>query len=297
MKARKSLLALVSATALLSALPAVAGGATGKTHEFKLGTIEVEPSSGHEIEVSTLQEDEKRGFVSVDVAKGPLRANYEVRSEPGPGIHATFGSLGRIDVSFQRRKRVVTHPEADCTWVFERGTFRGSFRFVGEAGYVTSEATDPQGTVFRLPRGFCGFRDDRRARPFLGLEQRVLAARSSEEGRVVSFQASEEEFVDRPSFNASLIEKVEGMSIERSARTQGTKGSFSSTGTSRGSVHPPAPFVGSALFRDPAGAPATWTGSLSVSFLGAPEIPLAGESFTARLCPRLSILSSCLKGR
>jgi hypothetical protein len=286
---------LVAAALVLLALPGVPSAA-GKTHEFKLGHIEVGPTNGYEIELSTLQEDKKRSFVAVNATKGPLRANYEVRSELEPGIHATFGSLGQLDVSFKRRKKVVTHPEANCAWVFERGTFRGSFRFVGEGGYVTNEEVNPQGTVFRLPRGFCGFRDDRRARPLLGLEQRVLAAKSSEEGRVVSFQASEEEFVERPSFNASLVEEVEGMNIERSARTHGTKETFSSSGASRGSVHPPAPFVGSALFRDPARVPATWTGSLMVSFLGAPEVPLAGEPFAARLCPRISILSRCLKG-
>jgi hypothetical protein len=282
---------------MLSALPPGASGAAGKTHEFELGTIELEGSNGYEIEVGTFREDKKRSFVAISAANGPLRANYELRAELAPGIHATFGSLGQLDISFQRRKRVVTHPEANCPWVFEKGVFRGSFRFVGEGGYTMIEAVNPQGTQFRLPQGFCGFKDDRRARPFLGLEQRVLAAQSSEEGRVVSFNASQEAFVARPSFHASLTEKVEGMDIERSAKTPGAKGSFASTGTARGSVHPPAPFVGSALFRHPAGEPATWTGSLMVSFPGAPEVPLAGDAFTAKLCPRISILSSCLKRR
>jgi len=284
---------LLCATAMLSALPAAASA--GKTHAFKLGTIELEGSNGYEIEVGIFQEDKKRSFAEVGVTNGPLHATYEVRTEPAPGIHAAFGSLGQLDVSFQRRKKVVTYPEANCPWVFEKGVFRGSFRFVGEGGYTVVEAVNPQGTQFRLPHGFCGFKDDRRARPFLGLEQRVLAAEKSEEGRVVSFNASQEAFVDRPSFHASLGEKVEGMNIERSAKTPGKKGSFTSAGTTRGSVHPPAPFVGSALFRHPAGKPATWTGSLMVSLPGAPEVPLAGEGFAASLCPRISILSSCLK--
>jgi hypothetical protein len=294
-KARGGALFLVCAAALLSALPAGASGAAGKTHKFSLGAIELEGSNGYEIEVGTFQEDRKRSFVTVGATTGPLHANYELRAEATPGIHATFGSLGQLDVSFKRRKKVVTHPEANCTWVFEKGVFRGSFRFAGEGGYTTVEAVNPQGTQFRLPHGFCGFKDDRRARPFLGLEQRVLAAQSSEEGRMVSFNASQEAFVDRPSFHASLSEKIEGMNIERSAKTPGAKGSFAGTGTARGSVHPPAPFVGSALFRHPAGEAATWTGSLMVSFPGAPEVPLAGESFEARLCPHISILSSCLK--
>lgn len=206
-------------------------------------------------------------------------------------------ALGRLDVSFERRKKVVLHPEPHCPWVLEKGAFRGSFSFVGEGGYTAVEAVDPQGTMFRLPHGFCGFRDLRRARPFLGLEQRVLAAESSKAGRIVSFQASQDEFVRQISFHASLRERVEGMDIERSARTRGENGAFASSGTSRGSVHPPAPFVGSALFRDPARKPPTWSGSLMVSFPGAPEVPLAGEAFGAKLCPRISILSSCLKSR
>jgi hypothetical protein len=294
MKARGIALVLVCAS-VLAALPAIAGAA-GKTHEFKIGTIKLEGSNDYDLEVTTLQEDKKPAGVAISAKTGPLSAIYEVQTERLPGIHAAFGSLGRLDVSFERRKKVVLHPEPHCPWVLEKGAFRGSFSFVGEGGYTAVEAVAPQGTMFRLPHGFCGFRDLRRKRPLLGLEQRVLAAEGSEEGRIVSFRASQDEFVHRPSFHASLSERSEGMDILRSVKTPGAKGSFSSSGTARGSVHPPAPFVGSALFRDPAGAPATWGGSLTVSFAGAPEVALAGEAFTAKLCPHISILSSCLKG-
>jgi hypothetical protein len=296
MKAICNAVLLVCGAALL-ALPPVASGAAGKTHEFKIGTIELEGSNDYDLEVTALQEDKKPAGVAISAKKESLSANYEVQTERLPGIHAAFGSLGRLDVSFERRKKAVLHPEPHCPWVLEKGAFRGSFSFVGEGGYTAVEAVDPQGTMFRLPHGFCGFNDDRRALPFLGLDQRVLAVENSEQGRIVSFNASQEAFVDRPSFYASLSEKVEGMDIERSARTHGKRGSFTSAGTARGSVHPPAPFAGSALFSHPAGKPPAWTGSLMVSFPGAPEVPLAGEWFTAKLCPRISVLSSCLKRR
>lgn len=286
---------LVCALALV--LPALASGASGKTHEFKFGTIELYGSNHYNLEVTTLQEDKKPTGVSISATRGPLSASYDVRAARVPGIHATFGSLGQLDVAFERRKKTVIRLEPNCPWVLEKGVFPGSFRFVGEGGYTTIEAVDPLGTMFRLPHGFCGFKDDRRARPFLGFERTVLAAESVEGDRVVSFNASQEEFVDNASFRATLSEKVEGMNIERSARVSGEKGSFSSTGTSRGSVHPPAPFVGSAVLRDPEKKPATWNGTLAVSLPGAPEVALAGEAFTARLCPRISILSSCLKRR
>jgi hypothetical protein len=299
MTARGSVLVLVCAVAALLALPTAGVGATAKAQEQKIGSIELEGSNGYEIEVTTIQSGKRSSFVAISAANGPLRANYDVRAEGVPGIHAVFGSLGQADLSFQRQKKVVTHPEPHCPWVSEKGVFRGSFRFTGEGGYTTVEAVDPPGTMLRLPHGFCGLRDDRRARPFLGLTARVLQAESNQEGRVISFEASQEEFVHRPSFHASLFERVEEMNILRSARAPGKKGAFTSTGTSRGSVRPPAPFVGSAAFLDlhPAAEPATWTGSLMVSFPGAPEVPLAGETFAANLCPRISILSNCLKRR
>jgi len=297
MKARGLLVVLVCAAAVLSAMPAAVSGATGKAAELKLGGFELKAPGGYEVEVSSVQEGGQRPIAAVSVKAELLRTSYDVRAEAGPGIHATFGSLGQLDVSFKRLKRVVERPEAGCRWVFEEGIFHGSFHFAGEGGYVSSEAVDPKGSMLRLPNGFCGFLDDRRARPFLGLEQRVVQAQAEEEGRVVSFEASQEEFVRLVSFNASLRERVDGMSIERSARTRARKSTFTSTGTTRATVHPPKPFGGSAQLRDPAHQPASWTGTLSVSFLGAPEVALTGEAFKARLCPRISILSRCLKSR
>lgn len=297
MKARGSALVLVCAAAVLSALPAIASGATGKAAELKLGSIELENPGGYEIEIFTVQESGRPTTAAVGVKAELLQTNYSVRAEAGPGIHAAFGSLGRLDVSFERQKKTVEQREPGCRWIYEEGVFRGAFHFVGEGGYVTSDAVNPQGSMIRLPNGFCGFLDDRRARPFLGLEQRLLQARTREAGRVVSFGASQEKFVRLVSFNASLQERVDGVNIDRSAETHAHKSAFTSTGTSRASVRPPEPFSGTALFRDPAHQPASWTGSLSVSFLGAPDIPLAGEAFKAKLCPRLSILSRCLKDR
>jgi hypothetical protein len=296
MKAICNAVLLVCAAALLS-LPTAASGATGKAAELKIGTIELEAPGGYEVEVFTVQEAKLRPTAAVSIKTELLETNYNVQSEAGPGIHATFGSLGQLDVGFKRLKKAVERPEPGCRWVLEKGIFRGAFRFVGEGGYVSSEAVDPKGSMLRLPNGFCGFLDDRRARPFLGLEKRVVQAQAEEEGRVVSFGASQEEFVKRVSFNASLLERVDGMSIDRSAEAVAGKRTFTSTGTSRAAVRPPQPFTGTALFRDPAHQPASWSGSLSVSFLGAPYIPLAGEAFTARLCPRASILSPCLRSR
>ncbi len=231
----------------------------------------------------------------VQTANGPLQAIYAVPVNDGPGIHATFGSLGQLDVSFERRRKEIDRPARGCRSITEEGVFRGAFQFTGEGGYFSSEAVDPKGEVWRLPDGFCIFDSFRRARPFLGIELQTLEARATREGRAITFRASRENHRPSAHLSATSSERVGEMKILRSAETNSGKATFSVTGRSRASVHPLGPFIGSARFRDPARGAASWTGSLIVPFPGIPALALAGEDFVAKLCPRLSILARCLK--
>jgi hypothetical protein len=278
------------------ALPATAS-AGGKGAELKVSAFKLKASNGYELEVISVREGRAlTSTVAVLAHSGPLRATYEVEA-PGAGIHASFGALGQVDVTFKQRRTTIERPERGCRWINEEGTFRGSFHFVGEGGYITADAVDPKGEVVRLPDGFCGLSlDDRVARPLLGLEQTTLQARSTANGRVLTFDASKEEFVPSIAFNVSLSEEVDGMKILRTANIRGAKGTFTSTGSSRASVSPPPPFLGSARFRDPARGPASWAGLLSLSLPGAPNTALTGDSFVAKLCPGIGILVRCLKG-
>ncbi|HET8862143.1 MAG TPA: hypothetical protein VFM94_02710, partial [Solirubrobacterales bacterium] len=52
---------------------------------------------------------------------------------------------------------------------------------------------------------------------------------------------------------------------------------------SRAAVSPPPPFAGTAAFDHGPGREKSWTGSLAVSFLGEPRVPLAGSPFQALL--------------
>jgi hypothetical protein len=292
-KARRRLSISVLLVVSALALPAAASGAT----EFKISTFELQGSNGYEVGVSSAREGIRPAHTAVRAVNGPLEATYEVRAEVAPGIHATFGSLGQLDVSFERRRKEVDRVGKGCRSITETGIFRGSLQFVGEGGYFSSEAVDPEGEVWRLPDGFCVFDGFRRGRPFLGFGKRALEASAETETGITTFEASKAELRDKTLFIATLRERVDGMNIERMAHASGGKETFSSSGALRAGVHPPVPFIGSARFRDTPGAPPEWTGSLSVPMPGAPEIQLAGEAFAARLCPRISILSSCLKRR
>jgi hypothetical protein len=294
MKARGWLVVFVCALAL-PAPPASAVAATITAKDIRLSTIKLGESNGYEIEFNAIRYDKRRPAAVVTARRDTASASYTVRTPNGAGVHATFGTLGQVDLSFKRRKKVVERPERNCRWIIETGVFRGGFRFVGEGGYFASEAVDPEGEVFRLPDGFCGLGNFRPGFPPGLPSETVLAARARTGAGEVSFRASRPRADPRPIlFNASTKEGVEGVDITRSVRVPGRPGDFTTTGTSRGAASPPAPFSGSARFRDPRDGPATWTGPLGVALPGLEGVALAGEGFTAHLCPHLSILASCL---
>jgi hypothetical protein len=296
MKARGGLAILVCTLVTLLLPTGAAAGLPGGA--ISLSSIKLDESNGYEIEFSAIRFGKRRPGVVVTAQRETASASYAVRTPDGAGIHATFGTLGQVDLSFQRHKKVVERPERGCRWILETGVFRGSFRFAGEGGYFASEAVDPEGEVFRLPDGFCGLGSFRPGLPPGLPRETVLAARMKTVTGEVGFRASRERSARGTIlFNADTTERVEGMRIERSVRVPGEPGDFTASGISRAAVSPPLPFSGSARFRDPRGEPASWEGPLAVTLPGLVPLPIAGESFTARLCPSLSILGSCLPKR
>ena len=280
----------------LAALALPGSAASRMPEGISLSSIKLGESNGYELELGAVRFGKRRPGVEITAQRETASASYSVRTGSGPGIHATFGFLGQVDLGFHRRKKAVERPERNCRWIVETGVFRGSVRFVGEGGYIASEAIDPEGEIFRLPDGFCGLGSFRLGLLPPGLpRETVLAARLKTGAGEVSFRASRERSARRTVlFNAGTAERVDGMRIERSVRVPGTPGDFTATEASRAAVSPPSPFSGSARFRDPPGEPATWEGTLAVTLPGLAAMPLAGEGFIARLCPKLSILASCL---
>lgn len=72
--------------------------------------------------------------------------------------------------------------------------------------------------------------------------------------------------------------------VIRFVKAQAPPSVFSANGIlSSASVRPPAPFSGTGAYEQGPGNTKSWTGSLAVSFLGAPHVPLTGSPFVARL--------------
>jgi hypothetical protein len=283
----------------LAALPLPASAAADLPEgSISLSTIKLDESNGFELELGAIHFGKGRPAVVMTAQRETASASYSVRIPSGPGIHATFGSLGQVDLGFHRRKKVVERPERNCRWIIETGVFRGSVHFVGEGEYIATEAVNPEGAIFRLPDGFCGLGSFRPGLPPGLPRETVLAARVKSDTGEVSFRASRERSDRRTIlFNAGTLEHVEGMRIMRSVLVPGEKGAFTATGASRAAVSPPSPFSGYARFRDPRSGPVTWEGPLAVTLPGLATLPLTGEGFRVRLCPRLSILDSCLPRR
>lgn len=259
--------------------------------------FELEGTHGYTIEGGELREGDFPPTAAIAAHRGRLRASYEVPAELEPGIHAVFGSVGHADLNFQRKKRTVDRPERSCTSITETGTFHGAFSFAGENGYTAAAASSLPGEITRLPNGFCGFGGDRKSVPtpdFLRAT-RVTARARIANGRV-AFGALALDVDSTVDFLATLREAVGPMTILRTASARGASAAFTLGPGDRprnASVNPPAPFKGSAQLRQRPGRRPTWTGSLSVSFPGAPEVALAGPGFAAALCLDSTLLANC----
>jgi hypothetical protein len=104
----------------------------------------------------------------------------------------------------------------------------------------------------------------------LPISRTVFAAlgRESARARFLAFEAGSEGSV----------------AIARIALASAPPSAFTSNDSlSRAMVSPPPPFSGTAAFDHGPGREKSWTGTLAVSFLGKPRVPLAGEPFQALL--------------
>lgn len=292
-------LSLLAGAIGVGASPAVAAG----DESVVLRTFELKGANGHEIEVIEVRLGDSPPEAGLLATKRKLRAEYVVPGEPVPEMRATFGSLGSVAMQFERRKREVERPEKGCVRIIETGTFSGAFSFTGEGGYTSAAATSVPGGVVRLPNGFCGFGGF--AQSSAG-KQRIpippglprvtlLTARTPVVGGFAEFAARVEEDSRIASFSASLVERVGPMKVTRSALSRG-RGGFERTpakGAARSAeFKPPAPFTGTASYRQGAGAEA-WTGSLVVPLPGAGVVPLTGSNFKIQFCERSIFAADC----
>jgi hypothetical protein len=224
---------------------------------------------------------------TVYIVHGAVNAN---------SIRARFPGIGRVAVGF--------HPAAPSTAGRPRckdaargrsGIFRGTIEFRGENGYTSVHAHRAKGQAIdsrRLSRRArrCLAKLSSSGGPgqlaavFLGFgppqpkTTRIIADGKQPLGGAL-FEAKR--IGKRRARFLALEEGVEGrLAILHLAFAPASPLTFASDpALSFASVSPPAPFSGSGDLRHNPDGSKSWTGTLSVSFPGAPDVPLTGPGF------------------
>jgi hypothetical protein len=215
--------------------------------------------------------------VTVEVGRGLSASDYTV---PGivnsKRIQGGFGKFGHIDVRFHVRKERKFRFEPDCTPIREQiGIFKGRIHFRGEQGYTQVDSRRSKGRVFFPHPVHCdggggggGGGGDH------GTE--LLAQKGS-----TLFDVDKPKGIPIVFFLALTDAQKRQVLIDRFAFRFADKSEFTfDQGLTTAHVEPGgSAFSGAADFT----APHDWLGPLTRSFPGAPDLPLAGPDFTARL--------------
>ena len=238
-------------------------------------------------------------------------------------IAASFGERGRISLRFRPSGRAVRATrKVGCRRPSRRviarlGVFSGELRFEGEGGYTSAEAhrvpgrsidfaallaclfgarapldalpqaTAPlgirlPGTVARGADGAAGV-PSTPTHPSQGPKSTTLVAERKLALRRTVF-AAQVRGGGRPRFLAAEQGSEGQLGIARLVSVRGAAADFSSDDSlANGRVAPPPPFEGAAALSRGPGNARSWSGSLAVSFLGAPRVPLTGDRFAAWL--------------
>ncbi len=212
-------------------------------------------------------------------------------------ITASFGKFGEVDVRFRPSGRIIDHGRRrGCRgadhFTSQLGVYVGGVRFSGEGHYVAVRSHRAKGMV-RSPlhlecdsRSPHRFTSSSRARPVRGgptFAPTVLAATSRHGVSALELLTLQ---IKKTTLFVSFDEESLGsMARIRFALTTGpSKKTFSfDDALTAAAITPPAPFHGKGNYRAAPDGTTAWTGSLSVSFPGAPRLPLTGEGFEATL--------------
>lgn len=295
---RGPLLRIVALAAFAIAL-LLSPSAAAKLHQPDFSAeFSLPETNGYSISVSASHKS-----TQIDVTEGQPGPRHLVLSDytfhgsaSKRGIHADLGRFGTISMRFTPSGEVRTEKlpklgkgcNATRKIVRHLGTFVGVFRFEGEDGYTTAEATEVSGSVGDPEAVLCAtfvnesgsehhHHDRRPPSPYLGATtaHNALGFAAAAMGR----------HGKRISFVASSRENDGGVSIMRWASVIGPRSAFQfDHRLTTATLAPPPPFSGTATFeRGPKGSQPSWSGSLSVSFPGRPEVPLTGANFTSVL--------------
>jgi hypothetical protein len=265
------------------------------------GRIEVEPrfqltgSHGYRIQVSARLATVTIGVERGNTTHSGTSTTYVARGVAGPnGIHASFHQFGRIDVTFHASAPAARGLPPDCFGgttgaATVPGYFTGTFAFEGQRGYTAVRSHRIRGEVVLPPTEQCPLvagganplvEDPGAQLPPANTRMTLTAQQKDGTGGLL--------FVARRAGKTGFFAERFGthgrIGILGIAYALGPRSSFASDPqVSFGTVHPPAPFVGSATLSRGADGRRSWTGTLAAAFPGEDPVPLVGSEFHTSL--------------
>ena len=285
---------LVAVLALGSLLAPGAFGAAGKSGHFT-GAFFGSPGTTFSFSLAKSRlrlevEADDEGQVTVAISDGP-RVNVYLApgtvSKEGE-IDSALGRFGRVAMEFRPRGRPkFEKPFPGChgkPTVTQAGVFVGRFRFRGERDFAEFEAGHAGGEMVTTSRWHCRHEGGGGEAPETEPSEEAVLRAQVPNGHLSFYAAGHRRAVLRgTSFIASEASRMGRVFEVRDAfaLSKSKKAFEFDPALTSATVRPGWPFHGTGVFEDLDGG-ATWTGSLSVSFLGG-QASLTGSRFEAGL--------------
>lgn len=235
------------------------------------------------------------GFLSVSRRKAYVTSSrghrFTTFSAPAratrTALLARFGSLGRVDLSFEPTGRPSKNePSSFCkggtqfTW---KGTFRGTVDLKGRYGFrpVHDGSFAATGSITRSPRLVCHGLPETPLPENGGDLVGLWAASCDGRGLVVRGRRPNAKHLGAVSFSASATRKLGRVEVTEALDATASPASFLfDEGLLDATVRPPAPFRGSGSVTRAADGTPKLSGSISAPLFGR-QLPLAGPDFQA----------------
>ena len=249
------------------------------THGYHVGFYAFSERRDGRGEISIGVSRDNRGYESSAFYTVPATVSEDF-------VKADLGPFGRVDLALHpsgEEKKIHIRCSKQ-SYPFESGEYEGVVEFEGEQGYTRVDAT-------RIPfqplvTSFCGGGSGKGETRSAGLPGARLRGLSFAHGRRLSFQVNKNHpRKGRVPFSADLSERHDGIRIHRSLEGFAPAGTFHfEPDLSAADLHLPSPFSGSAtLRRRPNRVTPSWTGNLSLDFVGHPDVHLAGPAIYVSL--------------
>ncbi|HET8955096.1 MAG TPA: hypothetical protein VFN18_05505 [Solirubrobacterales bacterium] len=203
-------------------------------------------------------------------------------------MQADLGDLGQIALSFTPTNLATKVPCGKRTIAFDSGLFEGTFRFHGEEGFTSADVSTVPGNLdFELAPYCSRVTSDEAIQPVAtsgaqpGAELNVhgpglgadLTVRKKRRGAAAEVDVWFSEYVD-------------GIRIDRYAYRRVPSAAFTyDRRVRKASLHPRAPFSGSARFDLTKKAGQRWSGDLTMDLPGKRSAPLVAPTLRATLRP------------